>query len=78
MVSHRWALQPRTLDEQMHRAETARRMTVTDASSLVSADAERVEMIGILADLRGALEKEIDAERGAMRPWTGDCGRDAR
>jgi hypothetical protein len=53
-------------------------MTVTDASSLVSADAERVEMNGILADLRGALEKEIDAERGAMRPWTGDCGRDAR
>jgi hypothetical protein len=62
----------------MHLAEGARRKAVTDASSLVSAEAERVEMTGILADFRGALEEEVDAEQRVMRPATGDCGWDAR
>jgi hypothetical protein len=53
-------------------------MAVTDASSLVSVEVERVEMTGILADFRSALKEEIDAERRATRPATGDCGCDAR
>jgi hypothetical protein len=47
-------------------------MTVIDASSLVSPEAERVEMTGILADYSGALEEEVDAERRTMGPWMGD------
>ena len=43
-------------------------------SSFVSAEAERVEMTGIVADFRSSLKEEIDAERRAMRPATGDCG----
>ncbi|MGD0983201.1 MAG: hypothetical protein ABSA65_05190 [Acidimicrobiales bacterium] len=62
----------------MQLAEAARRTAVTDASSLVSAGAERVERSGILTDFRGALEEEIDVERRAMEPSTDDCGCDAR
>jgi hypothetical protein len=53
-------------------------MAVSDASSLASADAERAEMTGILTEVRAGSEKEIDAERRAKRPWTGDGGWDAR
>ena len=53
-------------------------MADSDASPPAADDAERVQLTGTLAEIRTALEEEIDAAHGARRPATGDGARDAR
>jgi hypothetical protein len=53
-------------------------MAVTDAWSVVSAEAALVQLTGILTSAGIAREKEIDAARRAIWPATSDGARNTR